>query len=104
MSYPVLAAAAAAAALTYRYFTKKTPEMSVMLNYDADVEDDIYTECPTASFHYDKDHYLASDAFARFIDETIASQKLERENKLSGFGQYVNIENIERINDKTNKK
>ena len=92
MSYPIIAAAAAAAAITYRYFTKKTPEMSVMLNYDADAENDIYAECPKASFPYDKDYYLASDAFASFIDETIASNKLERDNKLSGFGQYVNIE------------
>ena len=92
MSYPVLAAAAAAAAITYRYFTKKTPEISTTLNYDADGENDIYAECPTASFPYDKDHYLASDSFASFIDKTIAFNKIKKDNKHSGFGQYVNIE------------
>ena len=92
MSYPIIAAAAAAAAITYRYFTNVVAPRAQGTNYDADSEMDIYAECPKASFPYDKDHYLASDSFAQFIDETIASNKIEREKKLSGFGQYVNIE------------
>jgi hypothetical protein len=36
------------------------------------VEEDIYTDCPVLEgFEYDKDHYLASDRFASFIDEEI---------------------------------
>ena len=94
MSYSVIAAAAtAAAALTYRYFIKSTPTESARgLNYEGDGEDNIYSECPEASFHYDKDHYLANDSFATFIDETISSNKAKHKRELSGFGQFVNIE------------
>jgi len=36
------------------------------------IEEDIYTDCPVLEgFEYDKDHYLASDGFASFIDEEI---------------------------------
>jgi len=36
------------------------------------VEEDIYADCPVEEgFEYDKDHYLASDRFASFIDEEI---------------------------------
>ena len=36
------------------------------------VEEDIYADCPVEEgFEYDKDHYLASDHFASFIDEEI---------------------------------
>ena len=36
------------------------------------VEEDIYADCPVEEgFEYDKDHYLASDCFASFIDEKI---------------------------------
>jgi len=36
------------------------------------VEEDIYADCPVLEgFEYDKDHYLASDRFASFIDEEI---------------------------------
>ena len=92
MSYPVIAAAATAAAITYRYFTRPVAVQSQPVNYDADTEVDIYADCPKASFPYDKDHYLASDGFAQFIDETIASNERERDRELSEFGQYVNIE------------
>ena len=91
MSYSVIAAAAAVA-FTYRYFTRPIAVQSQPINYDADNEVDIYADCPKASFPYDKDHYLASDGFAKFIDETIASNKREQDRDLSGFGQYVNIE------------
>mgnify|MGYP001398155933 CR=1 FL=1 len=92
MSYPIIAATATVAAITYRYFTKQSVVHSKPTDYDADTEVDIYADCPKASFHYDKDHYLASDGFAQFIDETIASNKRERDRELSEFGQYVNIE------------
>ena len=100
MSYPVIAAFAvsgvAAATFTYRYLIKKTGKSSTLLNYDGDSEEDIYSECPEASFPYNKDHYLASDAFACFIDDTISSNKLKHRRELAGFGQFVNIENTPR--------
>uniref|UniRef100_A0A6C0C2S0 Uncharacterized protein n=1 Tax=viral metagenome TaxID=1070528 RepID=A0A6C0C2S0_9ZZZZ len=92
MSYPVIAAAATAAAITYRYFTRPAAVQAQPINYDADTEVDIYADCPKASFPYDKDYYLASDRFAQFIDETIASNKREQDRELSEFGQYANIE------------
>ena len=92
MSYPVIVAAATAVAITYRYFTRQTVAHAKQVNYDADSEMNIYDECPKASFVYDKDHYLASDSFARFIDQQIQESKLKEKRNLSGFGQYVNIE------------
>ena len=42
------------------------------------VEEDIYADCPVEEgFEYDKDHYLASDRFASFIDEEIPSHLRE---------------------------
>ena len=42
------------------------------------VEEDIYADCPVEEgFDYDKDHYLASDRFASFIDEEIRSRLRE---------------------------
>ncbi len=42
------------------------------------VEEDIYADCPVEEgFEYDKDHYLASDRFASFIDEEIRSRLRE---------------------------
>lgn len=41
------------------------------------VEEDIYADCPVLEgFEYDKDHYLASDRFASFIDEEIRLLKI----------------------------
>ena len=71
MSYPIIVAAAAAAAITYRYFTKQPIVRSQAFDYDADTELDMYTECPKAPFPYDKDHYLGSDKFAQMIDKMI---------------------------------
>tara|TARA_B100001142_G_C14340077_1_gene657492 strand:+ start:1637 stop:1837 length:201 start_codon:yes stop_codon:yes gene_type:complete len=34
-------------------------------------EEDIYSECPTASFYYDKDMYLGSDNYATLVDNAI---------------------------------
>ena len=43
------------------------------------VEEDIYADCPVEEgFEYDKDHYLASDRFASFIDEEIRQYQQER--------------------------
>lgn len=101
MSYPFIVAAAAAATLTYRYFIKSTPvESAGALNYEGDSEENPYSECPEATFPYDKDHYLSSSAFADFIDETIASNKAKRDQELSEFGQYVNIEKPQTSNIK----
>ena len=42
------------------------------------VEEDIYADCPVEeAFEYDKDHYLASDRFASFIDEEIRQHQLQ---------------------------
>ena len=34
-------------------------------------EEDDYSECPTASFYYDKDMYLANDRYAKIVDDSI---------------------------------
>ena len=45
------------------------------------VEEDIYADCPVEEgFEYDKDHYLASDRFASFIDEEIR-HRLQQERR-----------------------
>ena len=45
------------------------------------VEEDIYADCPVEEgFEYDKDHYLASDRFASFIDEEIR-RRLQQERR-----------------------
>jgi hypothetical protein len=41
-------------------------------NPEEDVEEEnIYDECPTASFYYDKDMYLANDNYATLVDNAI---------------------------------
>lgn len=41
-------------------------------NPEEDVEEEnIYSECPTASFYYDKDMYLGSDNYATLVDNAI---------------------------------
>ena len=92
MSYSVIVVAATAVAITYRYLTKQTVLHAKQLEYDADTENNIYDECPKASFAYDKEHYLASESFAQFIDQQIQESKVKEKRNLSGFGQYVNIE------------
>lgn len=42
-------------------------------------EEDDYSECPTASFYYDKDMYLANDRYAIIVDESI--KKVNQTNK-----------------------
>lgn len=42
-------------------------------------EEDIYSECPTASFYYDKDMYLGSDNYATLVDAAI--KKVNQINK-----------------------
>ena len=42
-------------------------------------EEDDYSECPTASFYYDKDMYLANDRYAKIVDDSI--KKVNQTNK-----------------------
>ena len=43
-------------------------------------EDDEYTDCPEfEGFDYDKDYYLASDKYAKIIDEGINELKVKME-------------------------
>ena len=42
--------------------------------------DDEYADCPSfEGFAYDKDYYLASDNYAKIIDEAIAELKVKKE-------------------------
>ena len=43
-------------------------------------EEDEYADCPTfEGFSYDKDYYLASDKYAKIIDDAIAELKVKME-------------------------
>lgn len=42
-------------------------------------EEDIYSDCPTASFYYDKDMYLGNDNYATLVDAAI--KKVNQTNK-----------------------
>jgi len=49
-------------------------------NPEEDVEEEnIYDECPTASFYYDKDMYLGNDNYATLVDNAI--KKVNQINK-----------------------
>ena len=43
-------------------------------------DDDIYADCPECEgFAYDKDYYLASDKYAKIIDDAISELKVKME-------------------------